>query len=119
MTIYYLCRKQLSFGLPVKVQKIANLCEDESLRAPAVQAEHKSDGLEKLLDAGAELFLLHSASSSGVKDPRLDNELEKIFQGLREQERKEIKIERKKNKGTLKRTRKDFRCIINNKILQL
>lgn len=83
------------------MQKIANLCEDESLRAPAVQAEHKSDGLEKLLDAGAELFLLHSTSSSGVKDPRLDNKLEKILQGLKKQERKEIKTEkeRKKNKG--------------------
>lgn len=84
--------------LPVEVQKITNLCEDECLRAPAVQAEHKSDGLEKLLDAGAELFLLHSTSSSGVKDPRLDNELEKIFQGLKEQERKEIKIEKKRER---------------------
>lgn len=63
------------------------------------------------MDAGAELLLLHSTSSSGVKDPRLDNELEKIFQGLKEQERKEIKTERKKNTGALKRTRKDSRCI--------
>lgn len=64
------------------------------------------------MDAGAELLLLHSTRSSGVKDPRLDNELEKIFQGLKEQEREEIKIERKKNTGALKRTRKDSRCII-------
>lgn len=91
-------QEQLPRGLPVGVQEIANLCEDESLRAPAVQAEHKSDGLEKLLHAGAELLLLHSTSSSGVKDPRLDNELEKIFQGLKEQERKEIKAEKKRER---------------------
>lgn len=65
---------------------IYNLCKDESLRASAVQAEYKSDGLEKFLNADSKLFLLHSTSSSGVKDPRLNNKLEKIFQCLKKQE---------------------------------
>lgn len=61
-----------------------NLGKDESLWAPAIQTEHKSDGLKKFLDAGSELFFLHSTGCSGVKDPRLNNKLEKIFQGLKE-----------------------------------
>lgn len=61
---------------------LSDLGENESLWAAAVQAQHEADGLEKLLDAGAELFLLHATGGSRVQDPRLDYELEQILQCL-------------------------------------
>lgn len=59
-----------------------HLREDERLRVAAVQAEDEADGLEQLLDAGAELLLLHAAGGARVQDPRLDDELEEILQRL-------------------------------------
>ena len=58
------------------------LCEDEGLRVAAVQAQDEADGLEELLDAGAELLLLHTTGGPRVEDPGLDDELEQVLQGL-------------------------------------
>lgn len=66
-----------------------HLREDERLRVAAVQAEDEADGLEQLLDAGAELFLLHAAGGARVQDPRLDDELEEILQRLRAESQRE------------------------------
>lgn len=66
-----------------------HLREDERLRVAAVQAEDEADGLEQLLDAGAELFLLHAAGGARVQDPRLDDELEEILQRLRAETQRE------------------------------
>lgn len=61
---------------------LSDLCEDQVLRAAAVQAQYEADRLEKLLDARPELVLLHPAGGSRVKDTRLDDELEQVLQGL-------------------------------------
>lgn len=53
---------------------ISDLGENECLRAAAVQTEHETDGLEKLLDAGPKLVLLHPTGGPGVEDPWLDDE---------------------------------------------
>lgn len=60
-----------------------HLCEDEGLWVATVQAEDEADRLKQFLDAGAKLFLLHPTSGPRVKDPRLDDKLKQIFQGLR------------------------------------
>lgn len=59
-----------------------NLCEDESFWAPTVQTQDESDGLEELVDAGPELFLLHPAGGPRVQDPRLYDELKQVLQRL-------------------------------------
>lgn len=61
---------------------VSDLGENERLRAAAVQAEHEADGLEKLLDAGAELVLFHPAGGPRIEDPRLDDEFKQVFQSL-------------------------------------
>lgn len=57
----------------------SDLCEHQILWAAAIQTQDKADRLEKLLDAGSELLLLHPAGGSWVQDTRLDDELEQIL----------------------------------------
>ncbi len=58
---------------------ISDLGENECLRAAAVQTEHETDGLEKLLDASPKLVLLHPTGGTGVEDPWLDDELKQVL----------------------------------------
>ena len=62
----------------------SDLSEDERLWAAAVQAEHKADGLEELLNAAAELFLLQATGGARVQDAGLHDKLEEVLQSLEE-----------------------------------
>lgn len=61
---------------------LSDLRKHQILRAAAVKAQHKADGLEELLNTGSELLLLHAAGSPRVQDPRLHNELKQVLQSL-------------------------------------
>lgn len=60
-------------------REASDLCEHQILWAAAIQTQDKADRLEKLLDAGSELLLLHPTGGSWVQDTRLDDELEQIL----------------------------------------